>query len=81
MPIFQYQCRKCNRIKEYLVLKGDFPTCCGFCGYDKIDRVIHGQTFGIGSKTSKEGSDESLEGPETKSENGTQPRWSDFGGT
>jgi putative FmdB family regulatory protein len=46
MPIYRYQCRKCEEIGEYLVsgILGR-PDTCRKCGYTDFDRVFDGQTF------------------------------------
>lgn len=40
MPIFEYQCQACGKRFESIVIGGDEPTVCEFCGAGKIEKLM-----------------------------------------
>ncbi|RLC32333.1 MAG: zinc ribbon domain-containing protein [Deltaproteobacteria bacterium] len=41
MPIYEFRCKKCGRVFEYLVFKSDEPHApCPSCGADDAERIM-----------------------------------------
>jgi putative FmdB family regulatory protein len=42
MPIYEYQCPKCERFFEKIqsIAEGGKPVACPYCGAEKADRVL-----------------------------------------
>lgn len=40
MPIFEYQCKKCERLFEELVMNSTQEVCCPSCGSSDIEKLI-----------------------------------------
>lgn len=54
MPIYEFQCKKCNHRFEYLVLGGDAPGACPACKGKKIEKLMSACGFfskGSGGET------------------------------
>jgi putative FmdB family regulatory protein len=46
MPIYEYRCRKCGAVSEYLVGVGrDDPIVCRECGNNGMDRILSSGSF------------------------------------
>ena len=45
MPIYLYQCGKCNHLGEYLTGMGETPSNCDVCNSTDLNRVYENQTF------------------------------------
>lgn len=56
MPLYQYLCMDCGHQSDYLLRFGEVPSGCKSCNGADLQKVIHGQIFGIGgsSKSSSE---------------------------
>ena len=56
MPIYQYQCPKCDKIEDYLLARDASPNECADCGNKKGDfhRIYHGEAPNIGTPSSSE---------------------------
>ncbi len=40
MPIYEYQCRKCNEVSEILQLNRNSKEVCPKCGADALEKLI-----------------------------------------
>lgn len=43
MPIYEYRCRKCGRVTEFLEGAGkerESPRCCRYCGETHLAKII-----------------------------------------
>ncbi len=40
MPIYEYKCKECGHVFEYLVLGKDEPDTCDVCGKKNIGRLM-----------------------------------------
>jgi len=45
MPVFRYQCGKCERTGDYLLRPGAEPENCMYCGHGSLIKVWMGQVF------------------------------------
>lgn len=45
MPIFEYQCQTCKKRFESIVIGGDEPTACEFCGAKTINKLMSAGCF------------------------------------
>lgn len=54
MPMYEYRCRDCGTVSEFLVgVSSDEPRLeCGSCGSRKLNRMISVMNFTMGSKSS-----------------------------
>lgn len=48
MPIYEYQCKKCDNDFEYLVFKTDEPVSCPECNNSKVVRKMSACSFKSG---------------------------------
>jgi len=54
MPIYEYHCKKCDQVFEYLVFGSDEPTACPSCKGKKVSRMMSACGFkskGSGGET------------------------------
>jgi putative FmdB family regulatory protein len=40
MPIYEYQCKKCNQVNEFLVLGSDQQLICTKCGGNELVKLM-----------------------------------------
>ncbi|MEW6078246.1 MAG: zinc ribbon domain-containing protein [Thermodesulfobacteriota bacterium] len=45
MPIYEYKCKACNKKFEEIVLGGEEPDACRFCGSKKIGKLMSAGCF------------------------------------
>jgi putative FmdB family regulatory protein len=57
MPLYEYDCLKCGRRFEVLLLRGPQPIVCSACGHDGVERVL--SAFAVSSKESRQANVES----------------------
>ena len=54
MPIFEYQCSRCGRAFELIILRASQPVGCPSCGSESVERVL--STFAASSESSRQAS-------------------------
>jgi len=66
MPIYEYQCQKCEHFFEKLVLKGNEPIACPKCHTGGVKKMMSVCGFSVGGKF-RSSSDSSCTGCTTTS--------------
>jgi putative FmdB family regulatory protein len=50
MPIYEYQCGKCGKVSEHLVIGNDGEKiCCTECGSDDVSKVMSAHNTSVSS--------------------------------
>ncbi len=40
MPIFEYQCKNCDKVSEIIVFGDDDTPACGFCNSHNLEKLL-----------------------------------------
>jgi len=56
MPIYEYRCKACGSVSEYLVgVGGGEPVQCKTCGSEEMNRILSAASVSVGSSNRMSG--------------------------